>query len=85
MDNAAEVLLIIVSATLSVFLVLLIIVAVYVISLLKQIRRIANHAENVVDSVESAASTFEKAASPLAILKVIGSIVENAAKFKRKK
>ena len=85
MDTASEVLLIIVSATLSVFLVLLIIAIVYIISLLKQIRRIANHAENVVDSVESAASTFQKAASPLAILKVIASIVENAAKFKRKK
>lgn len=85
MDTVAEVLLIIVSATLSVFLVVLIIVGVYLISLIKQIRRIAEHAENVADSVESAASTFEKTASPLAVLKVIGSIVENAAKLRRKK
>ncbi|MBI5906840.1 hypothetical protein HY857_02190 [Candidatus Saccharibacteria bacterium] len=85
MDSAAEALLIIVSATLSVFLILLIVVVVYVISLLKQIRRIAEHAENVADSVESAASAFEKTASPLAVLKIVGSIVENAAKFRRKK
>ncbi|PJE65462.1 hypothetical protein COU91_01525 [Candidatus Saccharibacteria bacterium CG10_big_fil_rev_8_21_14_0_10_47_8] len=85
MNTAAETLLIIVSATLSVFLILLIIVAVYLISLLKRIRRIAEHAENVADSVESAASAFKKTASPLAALKVVGSIVENAAKFKRKK
>lgn len=85
MDTAAETLLIVVSSVLSVFLILAIIALVYVIKILKQIRRISEKAENVAESVESAANTFEKTASPLAILKIIGSIVDNAAKMKKRR
>jgi hypothetical protein len=52
---------------------------------MKKINRIAEHAENVADSVESAAQAFGKAASPIAFLKVVGSIIENTNKFKSKK
>lgn len=84
METASEVLLIIVSAVLSLFLIISIIALVYLIKVLKQVKRITAQAENVVDSVEAAANTFQKAASPLALLKLVGSIVENASKFKRK-
>jgi sensor histidine kinase YesM len=85
MDTAAQVLLIIVSATLTLFLLVLIIAFVYTIKILKQIRRITERAENVAGSVEAAAETFEKTASPLAVLKIVAGIVENVAKFSRRK
>lgn len=52
---------------------------------MKQVRRITERAENVADSVEAAAAAFERTASPLAVLKVIGNIVEQATKFRNRK
>lgn len=57
---------------------------VYVVVILRQVKRITEKAENVAYTVEAAASTFEKAASPIAVLKLVSSIVSNAAKFKKK-
>ncbi len=85
MDTAAQALLIIVSSVLSIFLIVGIVALVYLVKVLKQIRRITEKAENVAESVESAANTFERTASPLAILKVIGSIIDNASKMKKRR
>lgn len=85
MDTASEVLVIIVSSILAVFLIVLIVALVFVVKILKQLRRITERAENVADSVEAAATTFEKAASPLAILKLIGSIVEQSTKIRKRR
>jgi competence protein ComGC len=85
METASWVLLIIVSSILAIFLIVAIVATVYVVKILKQVKRITEQAENVVDSVESAAHTFEKAASPLAILKLVGNIVEQASRFGKKK
>jgi len=85
MDAAADTLLIIVSSTLSVFLVLASIALIYFIKLLRSLQRISEKAENVADSVEAAAETFEKSARPIAVLKLVGNIIDNAAKLRRKK
>ena len=85
MNDTAVITLVVVSAALVVFLILFSVALGYFISILKQVKRLTARAENVADSVESAASTFEKAASPLAVLKVIGNIVDSASKFKRKR
>lgn len=85
MDTASEVLVIIVSSILAVFLIVLIVALVFVVKILKQLRRITERAENVADSVGAAATTFEKAASPLAILKLIGSIVEQTSRIRKRK
>ncbi|MBX4201396.1 hypothetical protein KW803_00670 [Candidatus Saccharibacteria bacterium] len=84
-DNASEILLIVVSTTLSIFLIVGIIALIYIVKILKQVRRITDKAENVADSVEAAATTFEKAASPLAIVKIIGGIVDQATKTRKRK
>jgi len=84
MNDTAVITLIVVSAALVVFLLLLSIALGYFISILKQVKRITERAENVADTMESAAWTFQKAASPLAVLKIIGGIVEHAAGFKKK-
>jgi hypothetical protein len=85
MDTAAEVLLIIVSSVLSIFLIVLIIAGVYFVKVLKQVKKLTEHAENVAVSVESAAGAFEKAASPLAVLKIIGNIVEQTSRIRKRK
>ena len=83
MDNASETLLIVVSTTLTVLLILLIWAMVYVIKVLKQVRRMADKAETVVDSVETAASTFQKASGPIAILKLVSDIVDKATQSRK--
>jgi predicted PurR-regulated permease PerM len=85
MNTASETLLIIVSSVLSIFLVVLIIALVYIIKILKQVKRVTDRAENVADSVEAAAAVFEKTASPLAILKIVGNIIEQTTRIRRKK
>jgi len=85
MNTAAEVLLIIVSSVLAVFLIVAIIAMVYVIKIGKQVKHITEHAENVAESMESAANTFKKTATPLAFLKIVGSIVEGATRSRKRK
>jgi len=85
MNTASEVLVIIVSSVLAIFLVVLIVAVIFVIKILKQVHRLTDRAENVAGSFEAAASTFERAASPLAILKIVGGIVEQASKIRKRK
>jgi hypothetical protein len=84
MNDTAVITLIVVSAALTVFLVLLCVALGYLISILRQVKRITARAENVADTVESAAAAFERASSPLAVLKLLGKIVEQASEFKKK-
>lgn len=83
MSDSAEVLLIILSAVLTVFLVILIVAAIYGILVLRRVKRITDRAEDVTESVKSAAAIFEKAATPLAIIKVINKIFTRHDKRKK--
>jgi len=85
MDTAAEVLLIVVSSVLSIFLIVGIVALVYVVKILKQIKLITDRAENVAESMESAPDTFKKTATPIAILKLVGNIVDQASRVRKKK
>lgn len=85
MNDTAVVTLVVVSAALVFFIILFCIALWYAISILKQVKRLVDKAENVAISVESAAAAFESKASSLAALKVIGNIVEQVSKFKRRK
>jgi hypothetical protein len=84
METASLVLLIVVSSALTIFLIVMIVAVSYFIGILKQVKRIAIQAESAVDSIESAAATFQRSASPLAVLKIIGNIVNQASKFNKK-
>lgn len=85
MNTAEQILVIIVSSVLAIFLIVLIAALIYIIKLVKQLRRVAERAENVAGSVESAANVFERSASPMMMLKLIGNIVDSASKFKKRK
>lgn len=58
---------------------------VVLIKLTKTIKRIAESADTVIDSVESAAHAFKNAAGPLAAGKVIMNIVEMVTSKKKRK
>jgi hypothetical protein len=79
------VLLIVVSSALTIFLIVAIVAISYFIGVLKQVKRLTTQAESAVDSLESAATTLRNSASPLAVLKLIGNIVNQASKMSRKK
>jgi hypothetical protein len=85
MDTATQILVIIESVVLTIFLILFIIVLVQSMKILKQLKGIIAHADNVADSVEAAASAFERSASPLAMLKIIGNIVEQTSRIRKRK
>jgi hypothetical protein len=85
METAALVLLIIVSSVLAIFLVVLIAVAIYFIKVLKEVRQITARAENVVGSVESAASAVGRTMSPIAVFRLIGGIVNHSNKARKRR
>lgn len=85
MNTASEILVIIVSAVLAIFLIVLIIVLIQASKLIKQVKRVTVRAENVADSMEAAASAFERTASPIAIIKIIGNIIDQTTRSRKRK
>jgi len=83
MNTASEVLLIIVSAILAIFLLVLIAAIIYVVKILRQVKRITERAETVAGSVEAAASAFGRTAAPLAVLKIISKIVKQSNRTRK--
>lgn len=75
--DAYQVLVIILSVMLAIFLVLAAIAMIFVIKLMRRINQLANHAESVADNFNRFSSSFKKAAIPAAILKVIFSAFNN--------
>jgi len=83
MENAQSILVIIVSALLSLFLILGIIMLVFAIKLVKTVRTVVKKAEQVIDSAEAATEMLKNAGGPLAVLKVIRNIMKMADKFRK--
>ena len=83
MENAETYLVIILSVTLTIFLIVGIFLLSFLIKLTKKLREIADTAQIVVDNVESASETLKKAAGPMAAGKFLVNIAE--AFFNRKK
>lgn len=84
MDTASQVLLIIVSATLALFLTVSIVLMIKVLQILNHVRRITETAEKIADNAEAASEFFQKTAGPAAIAKLVANIV-NSVKGKKKK
>ena len=82
MDTASQVLLIIVSITLTLFLIVGIMLAIKLVQILDHVRRITEKAEKIADNAESVSEFFQKTAGPAAITKLVANIVHT---FKKKK
>jgi hypothetical protein len=83
MDTASQILLIIVSTFLSLFLLVSIILLVKLIKLIKSVNRVAEKAEHLVDSAEAATELLRKTAGPVAVGKFIANIVESVVKRRK--
>lgn len=79
-----ETLVIILSVMLGLFLTLSIILLVWLLKIIKQVKRITDHAENAVDKAEQVADFFQKTATPVAIMKLVANISEFAQKASKK-
>lgn len=78
MDTTETVLLIVVTSLLSLFFIMCIAVMVGVFKLVTVVRRVVDKAEDVIDSVESAAEVLKDTSGRLAFLKLLRNIMKLA-------
>jgi hypothetical protein len=84
MTTTDTVLVIILTTLLSIFFILCIAAMVMVVKLLSSVRRIVDKAEDVIDSVESAAEVLRDTQGKLAFFKLINNIIKLATKRGKK-
>lgn len=80
MSPAAEVLVAILTITLSVFLVVGIILVIYLIKLTRDIRKVTDTAGRTVDAVQTAVARFSKLATPMFITNMVERIFKKGKK-----
>ena len=85
MDQAAEILVIIVSSVLFLFLIVGIVLGVYIIKLTAEIRRLAKTAQNTVSHLESAVAGVSRMASPLYAAQLVNRYIKKFTKNKGEK
>lgn len=82
MENAAEILVIILSVTLSIFLIVAIILGIYLIKLTSEIRKITASAKNTVEHIDTAVTNVTRLTSPIIVAEMVGKYIK---KFSSKK
>jgi hypothetical protein len=83
MNTTFDILVIVLSCLLGIFLIVSIIATVLTIKLVKSAKRIVAKGEQVIDSAESAAEMFKRASAPLSALRTITNIIETVVKHKK--
>ncbi|HEV7454386.1 MAG TPA: hypothetical protein VGO07_03945 [Candidatus Saccharimonadales bacterium] len=76
MNTAEQIIVVILGATLALFLLLAIIAAVYVIQLVKALQNIVNKAENLINSAESVTDMVKNTVGHLSVLRFVRSVVD---------
>ena len=82
MSSSAEILVVILSIALAIFLILGIILTIYLIDLTRQIRRVTNSAERTAYNLESVVSKFSTVKTPILMVKMVTNFFN---KFKKGK
>lgn len=80
MDIAAEILVIILSVTLTVFLTVGIILTIYLIKLTRQIRKVTASAERTVDGIEMVVTSAVKMSIPVLITNLVAKFINKYKK-----
>lgn len=83
MNTTFDILVIVLSCLLGLFLILSIVTVVLVLKLVKSVRRIVAKGEQVVDSAEAAAEMFKKASGPIGAFRTFASIIETVTKHRK--
>lgn len=74
LSTAQQILVIILSSALAIFLVMAIVAAVYIIKLVKSLQHVAAKAEQVVDSVEAVGESLKRTAGSIGVLRFIRNV-----------
>lgn len=85
MNEAAEILLIIVSSVLSLFLLVGIVLGIYLIKLTAEIRELTKSAQDTVSHIESAVVGVSRITSPIFVAEMIGRYIKKFTGKKEKK
>jgi len=80
---AQQILVIILSSALAIFLILAIVSIIMVIQLIKKMQLVAQKAERIVDSVESVGDVLKKAAGPLGLFKLVRGFADMVGQHKQ--
>ncbi|HSX34828.1 MAG TPA: hypothetical protein VLF62_04250 [Candidatus Saccharimonadales bacterium] len=83
MNTTEQILLIILSAALALFLLLAIVIAVQVVRLVKTLRSIADRAQELVNSAENTAEMLKNAVGKVSVLRFAHSVFEMVTKHKK--
>ncbi|MCB9822712.1 hypothetical protein H6800_00365 [Candidatus Nomurabacteria bacterium] len=78
--DSYDILVIILSVMLIIFLGLAIVLSVYLVKLVKNIKEISEKAKELVSDASSVASTMKKAAAPTVVAKFVADQISNAVK-----
>lgn len=78
--DSYDILVIILSVTLAVFLILGIVAMAYIIKLVKNLKEISDKAKTLVDDASSVVGTMKKAAAPTVVAKFVADQISNAVK-----
>ena len=83
--DSYDILVVILSITLAIFLVLAIVFSIYLIRIARKVDEMAEKAKSAVSSVEAAAKIFEKSAAPAAFSRIVANVVESFSGKKKGK
>ena len=83
-QNASEILLIIVSSVLSIFLIVAIILGIYLIKLTAEIKSLAKTAKSTVDHIDTAVNGVSKLASPMFVASMVAQYIKKFTKKGKK-
>lgn len=84
MTSTETVLVVILIVLLSVFFALCIAAMILIVNVLNSLKRVVSKAEDVIDSVESAAELLKDASGKLTIMKLLSNIIKLTTKGSKK-
>lgn len=73
--DAYEILVIILSITLAIFLILAIIATIFLIKVLKNAEKISEHVESVANNIETASNQFKKYSAPAGVVQFFTQMI----------
>jgi hypothetical protein len=85
MENAEEILVIVLASFLALFLLLAIVATIKIIQLMNRLNNIGERAEAIADKAETAANFISKAAGPAMIGNLLANIADAVSSKKSKK
>ena len=85
MNTTFDILVIVLSCLLGLFLILSIIVIVFVLKIIASVKRLILKAEDAIDSAEEAAAMLKRASGPIGAARTISGLVETILKHTKGK